>query len=651
MDSPVPAAGELSWTENRQAVTTGGDSGAPVDRAYSLLEIKAVAPERRTFSGIASTPELDRQGDSVDPAGVTFRNPLPLLFHHDTRQPIGTVVLTATPEGILFEATLPTIDEPGRLKTRVDEAWQSVKAGVITGVSIGHRILEGGYERLKNGTRRLTHTEICEVSLVTIPANANASIRLIKSLAAPQRLERVMAKQTTAEHIQALENKRAALAARLGDIMATAAADEATLDDEHATEYDTLELQVKSIDADLVRWRDLEKIQVKTATPVPTVALARSPSLPVISVRPNVPIGTAFVRAACAKLVCNGNLHEAAEYAKRWDDSTPEVSLYLKAAIAPGSSTDAAWAGPLVNQNIANDFIELLRPATILGKIPGLRQVPFNTKVPSQTAGGTYGWVGEAKPKPVTKLAFASTSLGITKVAGIIVLTEELVRLSSPSAEALCRADMVAGIAQFLDAQFIDPAVAAVAGVNPASITNGAPTAAATTNPMADIMGLINHFATNNIAVDGVTFIMSAANALALSFRSNLDGSPQYPGITINGGTYKGLTFITSQAAGGNVIALQPQLILYADDGGVTIDASREASLQMDSAPMSPSDATTVYVSLWQTNTVGLRAERFINWNKASANAVKYLTATAWPAPTGGVPEANGGNGRAAATK
>jgi hypothetical protein len=54
----------------------------------------------------------------------------------------------------------------------------------------------------------------------------------------------------------------------------------------------------------------------------------------------------------------------------------------------------------------------------------------------------------------------------------------------------------------------------------------------------------------------------------------------------------------------------------------------------MDSAPASPADATTVYVSLWQTNTVGLRAERVVNWNKANANAVKYLTATAWPAPT-----------------
>ena len=33
---------------------------------------------------------------------------------------------------------------------------------------------------------------------------------------------------------------------------------------------------------------------------------------------------------------------------------------------------------------------------------------------------------------------------------------------------------------------------------------------------------------------------------------------------------------------------------MMADDGAVTIDASTEASLQMDSAPMSPVDATTV---------------------------------------------------------
>jgi Phage capsid family len=214
------------------------------------------------------------------------------------------------------------------------------------------------------------------------------------------------------------------------------------------------------------------------------------------------------------------------------------------------------------------------------------------------------------------------------------VLTEELVRLSNPSAEALARQDMIAGIAQFLDQQFIDPAVAAVAGVNPASITNGAPTAVATTNPLADILSLISHFTANNIPVDGVTFIMSAVNALALSFYTNADGSPMFPGVSMSGGSYKGINFVTSQAAAGLVIALQPGLILYADDGGVTIDASREASLQMDSAPANPADATTVLVSLWQNNLVGLRAERFVNWKRANTNAVKYLTAANYPAPT-----------------
>ena len=624
-----------------------------MDRAYALLSVKAFDAERRTITGFASTPTPDRRGDVLEPLGASFRNPLPLLLHHDRERPVGRVTLTARPDAIAFEATLPVIAEPGVLRDRVDEAWHSIKAGLITGVSIGFRPLADGVKALASGGMHLLKTEICELSLVTVPANVETTIHTIKSFDAPHlaasgltppgvaglpKIARPpMAKQTTAEHIQNLENKRAACTARMVEILQTGAEDGATLAAEPAAEHDGLAAQVKSLDADLVRWRDLEKMQITTATPVPAAPVLRTNAYAgQVSVKPNVPIGMPFVRQAMALLVCHGNKHEAAEYAKRWDDSTPEVSLSLKAAIAPGTTTDATWASPLVNQMVT-DFLELLRPATILGKIPGLRNVPFNCKVPAQTAGGTYGWVGEAKPKPLTKLAFATETLGSTKVAGIIVLTEELVRFSNPSAEERVRQDMIAGIAQFLDAQFIDPAVAAVTGVNPASITNGAPTAAATTNPLADIMALINHFATNNIPVNGLTFILSPANALALSFRSNLDGSPQFPGIGIDGGDYRGLTFITSNTASTNVVALQPSLILYADDGGVTIDASREASLQMDSAPMSPADATAVYVSLFQTNSVALRAERFVNWKRVGTNSVKYLTATAWPSPTGTV--------------
>ena len=59
-----------------------------------------------------------------------------------------------------------------------------------------------------------------------------------------------------------------------------------------------------------------------------------------------------------------------------------------------------------------------------------------------------------------------------------------------------------------------------------------------------------------------------------------------------------------------------------ADDGQVTIDASREASLQMECAPDSPPTGSTVLISLWQQNAVAIKAERFINWRLRRANAV-----------------------------
>jgi hypothetical protein len=115
---------------------------------------------------------------------------------------------------------------------------------------------------------------------------------------------------------------------------------------------------------------------------------------------------------------------------------------------------------------------------------------------------------------------------------------------------------------------------------------------------------------------------------LALASSLNALGQPLFANIGVNGGTALGFTFIPSQAMGTTVAMIQPDAVLYADDGGVTIDVSREASVQMDSAPDNPALATTVLTSLWQNNLVGLRAERFINWKKARAGAVQYTVAT-----------------------
>lgn len=158
------------------------------NRAYSVLEVKAVDGETRKITGIATTPSVDRVGDIIDPMGVKFQNPLAFLWQHDHRAPIGTVTFSKpTDKGIEFEAEIAKVDEPGALKDRVDEAWQSIKAGLVRAVSIGFRPIE--YSFMDNGGIRFSKTEVYELSAVTIPANAEAVITAVKSIDAALRKE------------------------------------------------------------------------------------------------------------------------------------------------------------------------------------------------------------------------------------------------------------------------------------------------------------------------------------------------------------------------------------------------------------------------------------------------------------------------------
>src|SRR5690606_31982809 len=100
-------------------------------------------------------------------------------------------------------------------------------------------------------------------------------------------------------------------------------------------------------------------------------------------------------------------------------------------------------------------------------------RVPFRTPLIGQTGGGQAYWVGEGKPKPLTAFDFSRQTLDELKVATITVVTEELLRKSSPAADAILRDALAAAVAERIDTDFIDPGKAASAGVSPASITNG----------------------------------------------------------------------------------------------------------------------------------------------------------------------------------
>ena len=432
-------------------------------------------------------------------------------------------------------------------------------------------------------------------------------------------------------------------------IMTKSFTEKRTTTPEEQADYDARTAEVQALDADLERLEKLEKSMRTTAVQVnQTPAAPGEKHEPRIEVKSNAkPLekGEGFGRWARLVGKAKGNPLMIEHIAKQEYADDGAMQMFVKAAVAAGTTSNAAWAKPLVNvENYAGDFVEFLRPQTILGKfgaggIPGLRRVPFNVNILGQTSGATANWVGEGKAKPLTKWAYSASTLGLLKIAAIAALTDELVRSSDPAADLLARDELARAIVAKMDTSFVSNA-AAVANVSPAGILNGvtAITASAATDAytalQADVKAIFGaYIAAGMTPADGV-WIMSSTAALKLSMLQNPLGQSVYPAMTMTGGTFAGLPVIVSDyVAAGTVILVNASDIYLADDGAVTVDVSNEASLEMNDAPTQDGVAGTgaSLVSLWQTNMTGIRAERYINWMKRRAAAVQAVTgATVW---------------------
>lgn len=653
-------------------------------RAYSIITVEKAATDgdKRIIEGTATTPEPDRVGDIIEPEGAQFKNPIPLLWQHKSDKPIGRATLEKpTAKGIRFKAIIEKMDEPGVLKDRLDEAWQSIKIGLVRAVSIGFRAMEHSY--MDDGGIRFLQFEILELSAVTIPANAQCTMDMVKSIDTEIRAasgredldddpaarrqppsasrqspgvpgstktrnaivgrQKAMNKPLTiAERISAMETERAEKHARMEEIFQKAAEEGRTRDEAEREEFNNLQAEVNGLDDEIKAARAIEKAKVAAAKVVDTTQVRSidggdgQPIRSAVRIKaPDLPKGTRFARYAMALAAGRGSISDALEYAKRWDNQTPEVSHYIKAVAGSTSTASGEWGHQLVYQdNLASEFIELLRPATIIGRMQGIRRVPFNVRIPRQTTGSTVNWVGERAAKPVSELDFDSVTLGYDKIAGIVVLSEELVRLSQPDAEETVRRDLVEQIARFMDAQFLDPSITASAN-RPASITNGVTAISAIGNDADDLYADMNTalaaFDDAEQSTSSIVVIMRTSVARGVSAIRNALGQFEFPTLSAMGGTLMGYPVIVSNSAPANTIVLVlASEILMADDGRVTLDASREATLDMDGGD-------TPTMSLWQKNLVGIRAERWVTWAKRRATAVAMIDNAAYaPVATSG---------------
>jgi HK97 family phage major capsid protein/HK97 family phage prohead protease len=648
-------------------------------RAWSTIEFKAIDEDQRIIEGVASTPATDRYEDVVEPMGAQYKLPLPFLWQHQHGTPIGWVEdVKTTASGIRVRVRIAAAG----VTAEIDKAWSLIKAGLVRGLSIGFTPLESAHI---NGTYgyHFTKWDWLELSAVTVPANAEATITSIKSFdtehlraasgesAAGSRAVRIktlpgvpgnakrkptgdatMAKMTYREQIAAAEATVAASITRQEEIMKGATEAGRTLDDAEKQEFDNLDVEIKTVGDHIARLKRLadrareeaQPVQPKTEDVPADATVQRAPS-GIVSVRSNLEPGIGFARFAKAMYLAPGNPLQAEAYIKSnaaWRDQREGLVQLVKAAVAAGDTTTSGWASELVYaQNLMNEFIEYLRPMTIIGQIDTWRRVPFNVRMGSMTGGTTGYWVGQGKPIPVSKGTTSSTSLGITKAAGIAALDEELMRSSSPSAEVLIRGDLAKAVAYICDTSLIDPNQGGTANVQPASLTYGVTAVAATgtayANLSADIQSLIGTMTDADVDVSQVVLVMSPRTALALSLMVTSLGQQQFPTMTASGGTLFGFRVVVSRHVaaitgspdfGRMIVAINPEEIFLADEGEVMVEASREASLELLDNPTNASTGSTVatsMVSMFQTHSVALKAVRFINWTKRRSTACQYI--------------------------
>jgi HK97 family phage prohead protease len=126
-----------------------------------------------TIEVIASTGDVDRQNDRINPRGIRFenylRNPTVLWAHNYSTLPVGrTLSLRASDRDLRATIQFAPHDF-------AQQVYQSYRGEFLSGISIGFRPLSdpkpnefGGYD--------YGETELLEISAVPIPANQEALV-------------------------------------------------------------------------------------------------------------------------------------------------------------------------------------------------------------------------------------------------------------------------------------------------------------------------------------------------------------------------------------------------------------------------------------------------------------------------------------------
>lgn len=437
-----------------------------------------------------------------------------------------------------------------------------------------------------------------------------------------------------AERLKSLRVEREKFTEKMNGLIEKAEQENRELNAEEQELFNTAESEIEAIDK---RIENVTKLVENTVAEKGAAPLIQTDSLG------NKPKkrepGIFLAKAAQFLKATNGASESAARMAERSGDK--EMGAIIRATVGAGDTATPSWAGELVEAE-AQGFIDMLRPKTVYGSIPGSTSFSLTgtdtIRVPRQTGGVSGGWMTEGGAIPVKAASFDSVLLQPHKLGVISVVTNELLMRSDPKIDRILRDSMVRDAATVLDQTFLSD-VAGTGGApsgilhtsNAAAPLTPSNTGNAVDDALADLHNILSAAYTANVGMMNGTWLMHDATRLKLQQLRSATGA-FYFADELATGKLMGYPVVTSTSVDqSDVIMIDGDTLLTATGMMPQISLSSEASVHMDDAPSSDiGGATTVVQSFFQSDMTGIRFKMEVDFRTRHDEAIQWVDAITW---------------------
>ncbi len=337
----------------------------------------------------------------------------------------------------------------------------------------------------------------------------------------------------------------------------------------------------------------------------------------------HVPEAMAIPLAARFKMLAHLSQASAPELAEQHGAPERVVRILAKSVGATMTTdpTGDAMTDIMVAFGLWSD--SLRTRSAFFALLPDMAQAPFLKHIGINAAGATAWMKGEGAPIPVSRVDLTGgRQLQPLTAATIMVATEETIRDASTASLALLDRELRGAVADVVDDEFFGRIT-----------TTSTPQLLAfgdAAHAHEDILRLLN--AVNSLGSPRLHFVTSPDVAKGAAALYDATSGRIFPAMTPMGGEIVGVPVTVSSVLPAGTVYLIDAAGIVGNRGTMDIDTSRQASLQLTATPTTnaATPTETTQVSLWQTHSVGLKAQVVFGAHPLRDGHVAMMSGIGW---------------------